>query len=154
RQRSRWNKGYVQTYLVHMRHPRKLLQEMGWKQFFYFQLTFGGNIFLPLVNPLLWAVTILTLLSPGVFNFLFFYPLVYVCIFNLVIGNGVFMLLHMGPYIIKKNYTSIPLAFIIPLYWVLISIGDWRGVIQLVTKPFYWEKTEHGLSHLYGKMQA
>ena len=154
RQRSRWNKGYVQTYLVHMRHPRKLLKEMGRKQFFYFQLTFGGNIFLPLVNPLLWAVTALTLLNPGMFDFLFFYPIVYVCIFNLIIGNGVFILLHMGPYVIKKNYTSIPLAFIIPLYWVLISIGDWRGIIQLITKPFYWEKTQHGLSHLYGKIQA
>jgi len=154
KQRSRWNKGYVQTYLVHMRHPRKLLREMGWKQFFYFQLTFGGNIFLPLVNPLLWAVTALTLLSPGMFDFLFFYPIVYICIFNLIIGNGVFILLHMGPYVIKKNYTSIPFAFIIPLYWVLISIGDWRGVIQLVTKPFYWEKTQHGLSHLHGKIQA
>jgi cellulose synthase/poly-beta-1,6-N-acetylglucosamine synthase-like glycosyltransferase len=154
RQRSRWSKGYVQTYLVHMRHPRKLLREMGWKQFFYFQLTFGGNIFLPLVNPLLWAVTALTLLNPGMFDFLFFYPIVYVCIFNLIIGNGVFILLHMGPYVMKKNYTSIPLAFIIPLYWVLISIGDWRGVIQLVTKPFYWEKTQHGLSHLHGKIQA
>lgn len=154
RQRSRWNKGYVQTYLVHMRHPRRLLREMGWKQFFYFQLTFGGNIFLPLVNPLLWAVTALTLLSPGIFDFLFFYPIVYVCIFNLIIGNGVFILLHMGSYVMKKNYTSIPLAFIIPLYWVLISIGDWRGVIQLITKPFYWEKTQHGLSHLHGKIQA
>ena len=154
RQRSRWNKGHVQTYLVHMRHPRKLLKEMGWKQFFYFQLTFGGNIFLPLVNPLLWAVTALTLLNPGMFDFLFFYPLVYLCIFNLIIGNGVFILLHMGPYVMKKNYTSIPFAFIIPLYWVLISIGDWRGVIQLVTKPFYWEKTQHGLSHLHGKVQA
>ena len=154
RQRSRWNKGYVQTYLVHMRHPRKLLREMGWKQFFYFQLTFGGNIFLPLVNPLLWAVTVLTLVRPGIFDFLFFHPIVYICIFNLIVGNGVFILLHMGPYVMKKNYTSIPLAFIIPLYWVLISIGDWRGVIQLVTKPFYWEKTQHGLSHLHGKIQA
>jgi cellulose synthase/poly-beta-1,6-N-acetylglucosamine synthase-like glycosyltransferase len=154
RQRSRWSKGHVQTYLVHMRDPRKLLREMGWKQFFYFQLTFGGNIFMPLVNPLLWAVTILTLVTPGVFDFLFFYPLVYVCIFNLIVGNGVYILLHMGPYVMKKNYTSIPLAFIIPIYWMLISVGDWRGTIQLVTKPFYWEKTQHGLSHLHGNVQA
>jgi len=154
RQRSRWSKGHLQTYLVHMRHPRKLLREMGWKQFFYFQLTFGGNIFLPLANPMLWAVTLLTLLIPGVFQFLFFYPIVYVCIFNLVVGNSVYVLLHMGPYVLRKHYTSIPLALIIPLYWMLISVGDWRGTLQLITKPFYWEKTQHGLSHVYGKVQA
>jgi cellulose synthase/poly-beta-1,6-N-acetylglucosamine synthase-like glycosyltransferase len=154
RQRSRWCKGHVQTYLVHMRDPRKLLREMGWKQFFYFQLTFGGNIFLPLVNPVLWIVTILTMVSPGVFDFLFFYPIVYVCVFNLFVGNGVYILLHMGPYVIRKHYTSIPLALIIPLYWMLISVGDWRGAVQLVTKPFYWEKTQHGLSHLHGKVEA
>lgn len=154
RQRSRWSKGHLQTYLVHMRHPRKLLRDMGWKQFFYFQLTFGGNIFLPLANPMLWAVSLLTLLVPGIFQFLFIYPIVYVCIFNLFVGNSVYVLLHMGPYVLRKHYTSIPLALIIPLYWMLISVGDWRGTIQLITKPFYWEKTQHGLSHIYGKLQT
>ncbi len=151
RQRSRWNKGYIQTYLVHMRHPRRLMRELGWKRFLLFQLTFGGNIFLPLVNPILWTVTILELLSPGIFKFLFFYPIVYICMFNLFVGNLVYILLHLGPIIIKKNYTSIPLALAIPAYWVLISVGAWRGAIQLITKPFYWEKTDHGLSKLIGE---
>jgi hypothetical protein len=26
-----------------------------------------------------------------------------------------------------------------------MSIGAWLGFYQLFTKPFYWEKTEHGL---------
>jgi hypothetical protein len=26
-----------------------------------------------------------------------------------------------------------------------MSIAAWKGFIQLVTNPFYWEKTEHGL---------
>jgi hypothetical protein len=26
-----------------------------------------------------------------------------------------------------------------------MSIGAWVGFYQLFTKPFYWEKTEHGL---------
>jgi hypothetical protein len=60
----------------------------------------------------------------------------------------------MGPYVLRKHYTSIPLALIIPVYWMLISVGDWRGTIQLITKPFYWEKTQHGLSHIYGKVQG
>ena len=29
RQRSRWVKGYFQTYLVHMRHPVALMREVG-----------------------------------------------------------------------------------------------------------------------------
>jgi cellulose synthase/poly-beta-1,6-N-acetylglucosamine synthase-like glycosyltransferase len=151
RQRSRWNKGYIQTYLVHMRHPRRLLKDFGLKKFLFFQLTFGGNIYLPLINPLLWAITIATILIPGIFQFLFFHPMVYICMANLLIGNLVYIGLHMGPFILKKNYTSIPLAIAIPLYWVLISIGAWRGTLQLIRRPFYWEKTEHGISKLHGK---
>ena len=32
-----------------------------------------------------------------------------------------------------------------PLYWVLISVGAWKGFLQLFRRPFYWEKTQHGL---------
>ena len=42
RQRSRWVKGYIQTYLVHMRHPLRLLRQIGWKSFFSFQMMVGG----------------------------------------------------------------------------------------------------------------
>jgi hypothetical protein len=48
--------------------------------------------------------------------------------------------------LLKRNYGSIPVALTIPLYWILISIGAWKGFAQLITKPFYWEKTTHGLS--------
>ncbi len=146
RQRSRWYKGHIQTYLVHMRHPKRLISEMGLSKFLLFQFTFGGNIFLPLINPLLWAVTILTLLVPGIFDFLFFYPIIYVCMFNLLVGNLVQILLYIVPSIVKRNYSGVLLAFTMPAYWVLISIGAWRGALQLITKPFYWEKTSHGIS--------
>ncbi|MGQ9543829.1 MAG: hypothetical protein ACUVTM_07085 [Candidatus Bathyarchaeia archaeon] len=43
--------------------------------------------------------------------------------FNLAVGNTVYIILHLGPYILKKSYTSIPLALIIPLCLMLISIG-------------------------------
>ena len=31
-----------------------------------------------------------------------------------------------------------------PLYWVLISVGAWKALVQLCYKPHYWEKTIHG----------
>jgi hypothetical protein len=37
-------------------------------------------------------------------------------------------------------------CFLMPFYWVLISIGAWKGFLQLLTRPFYWEKTQHGLA--------
>jgi hypothetical protein len=49
-------------------------------------------------------------------------------------------------YVHKKSYLSAPLALAMPLYWVLISIAAWRGLLQLITKLFYWEKTLHGVS--------
>jgi hypothetical protein len=37
------------------------------------------------------------------------------------------------------------LAVVSPFYWVLISIAAWKGFIQLLNRPHYWEKTDHGL---------
>ncbi len=37
-------------------------------------------------------------------------------------------------------------ALLSPLYWILISLGAWKGLWQLVTRPHYWEKTMHGNS--------
>ncbi len=146
RQRSRWIKGYVQTFFVHMRHPIRLFRKLGVKQTFYFILTFGFNILFPLVNPLLWLVTILTFVFPESTASLFTPEVKTICEFNLILGNLVYIILHIGPTVIKEHYTSIPFAILIPLYWVLMSYAAWKGTLQLITKPFYWEKTQHGLT--------
>jgi hypothetical protein len=31
------------------------------------------------------------------------------------------------------------------MYWLMMSIGGWKGFLQLVTRPSYWEKTRHGM---------
>ncbi len=150
RQRSRWFKGYMQTLLVHMRFPVRFVKELGIKKFLFFMFTFGGNIILPLINPILWIVTILTIFFPNVSKVLFTPEVQTVCEFNLILGNLIYIVLHIGPYLLKKNYSSIPIALTIPFYWVLISIGAWKGFAQLITNPFYWEKTQHGISS-FGK---
>ena len=58
----------------------------------------------------------------------------------LFIGTGV------AACIKRKYYSLIPTALCMPFYWMLISIAAWKGFIQIFTKPFYWEKTNHGLS--------
>lgn len=151
KQRSRWYKGHLQTYLVHMRHPRKLREEMGVKKFLYFQLTFGGAIFMPLINPMLWLVTLITAIFPGTFHSLFSYPVQQICIFNLIAGNMFFILMYAVACVREKKYSYVPLSILMPIYWILISIGAWRGLTQLIRKPFYWEKTDHGISKIISK---
>lgn len=145
RQRSRWQKGYAQTFLVYMRYPLKLLREIGIRSFLLFQLTFGGNFYLPLINPLLWFVAIATFMFKGAFSFLFPYPIAILCLFNLVVGNSIYIIIHLYAAIKTRKYFLIPYCISIPLYWVLISIGCWKGTLQLITRPFYWEKTVHAL---------
>jgi hypothetical protein len=146
RQRSRWIKGYIQTYLVHMRHPRELRADLGWRKFALFQLTLGSSVFVVLINPILWLTAALAILIPGVFPFLLFYPLAYVCLFNLVIGNAFFIITQVIAAVKEREYSLIPFALLVPIYWALMSIAAWKGAIQLLTKPFYWEKTQHGIS--------
>jgi cellulose synthase/poly-beta-1,6-N-acetylglucosamine synthase-like glycosyltransferase len=36
-------------------------------------------------------------------------------------------------------------SLLMPFYWIMISFGAWKGFIQLLYKPYYWEKTVHGI---------
>ena len=64
----------------------------------------------------------------------------------LFLANFLLVFIHVLACLKKRMYSFVPFALIMPLYWVLISIGAWKGFIQLFTNPFYWEKTMHGRS--------
>jgi glycosyltransferase XagB len=79
-----------------------------------------------------------------------FWSVLSICFFTigiaLVLANFFFVLCHCLACLKRKNYRLLPYALLMPIYWVLISIGAWKGLIQLFTNPFYWEKTIHGLT--------
>ena len=56
KQRSRWIKGYIMTYAVHMRAPRLLWQQLGPRAFIGFQIMFLGTIAQFLLAPLFWSL--------------------------------------------------------------------------------------------------
>ena len=151
RQRSRWFKGHLQTYLVHMRHPIKLLKDLGVAKFLKFQLTFGGNVFMPLINPVLWLIAAITAFTPFAFFGLLPGYVQALCIFNLAFGNITYIMLHVAACFKRKKPRLMFFAVLFPIYWVLLSIASWRGLVQLIRKPFYWEKTSHGNSKMLGQ---
>ncbi|HXT35857.1 MAG TPA: glycosyltransferase family 2 protein, partial [Chloroflexota bacterium] len=145
RQRSRWVKGYVQTYLVHMRHPLQLWKELGTKGFFSFNMVIGGTFLSFLLNPILYLLTsVWYLFHPGIFHTLFPAPVFYLGITSLFVGNFTFIYLNLAGCMRPGFYDKVKYALISPLYWALMSVAAWKGFLQLWTKPYYWEKTMHG----------
>ncbi|MEP0190014.1 MAG: glycosyltransferase family 2 protein [Erythrobacter sp.] len=147
RQRSRWIKGYMQTFLVHTRRPIHLLKTIGPLGALGFVFFIGGTMLSGLLNPIFWGIFIFWLLTmTDMFDAVFPPVLLYLSLFNLLAGNGMFMFITMlAPF--RRNWLElVPYSLTIFWYWVLMSIAAWKGAWQLITKPFYWEKTTHGLS--------
>lgn len=137
-QRSRWLKGYAQTLAVHSRtdaagpHARLALA-----------LTLGAALMSALVHA----------------------PLAAACLFGLVSGQfgGGADLLYGG--FLLAGYGAAALTATVgmrraglklrpgdllsmPLYWPLQSWAAVRALYQLATRPYFWDKTEHGISTL------
>jgi cellulose synthase/poly-beta-1,6-N-acetylglucosamine synthase-like glycosyltransferase len=146
-QRTRWLKGYIQTYMVHMRNPFKLLRDLGLANFMNFQMATGGVIVSFLLNPLFWALALVWIVFRSeAFVDLFpgpIFALGTLCLFG---GNFIFTYLcALGCYR-RERYDLVKYTLITPLYWVLMSYAAWRAFLQFFSNPFYWEKTQHGLS--------
>jgi len=149
RQRSRWIKGWLQTYLVRMRHPVRLYRALGFKGFLGFQVLIGGFTLSNLVHPLFYGAMLLALATTGMpANFgsnaglALFNLLVLVSGYSLAIAAGMAAVLARGLPLLFAQ------AFMMPAYWVLISISAYKALWQLITRPFHWEKTEHGISSM------
>ncbi len=150
RQRSRWIKGYMQTFLVYNRHPIKMLRTIGIVNWLSFQLFIGGAPLLFLVTPIAWAIFIYWLFTHSTSLDPFFPPLVlYIGLFNLLIGNFMGIYLNMLAVYRRGMFQLLPSALLNPLYWLLgHSVSAYKALWQLFSKPFYWEKTEHGISKI------
>ncbi len=149
RQRSRWIKGYIQTWLVHTRHPIRLFKTVGWRAFFGFHFFVGATPATFLINPILWLTFFLWLLIRMKWIDLFFPPIIlYISLFNLLIGNLIIVYMNMLAVFKRRTYELTAYALLNPAYWVLHSIASYKALWQLIHKPFYWEKTTHGLTEV------
>jgi cellulose synthase/poly-beta-1,6-N-acetylglucosamine synthase-like glycosyltransferase len=147
KQRSRWIKGYMQTWLVHARNSRKLYKNVGLRGFIAFHLLIGASPFAFLVNPIMWAVFIFWLITQTKALDVFFPPAVlYISLFNLLFGNFLGIYLNMLAVFRRKYYELLPYALLNPIYWMLHSIAAYKALYELFTKPFYWPKTQHGIT--------
>ncbi|MDP1688505.1 MAG: glycosyltransferase [bacterium] len=149
RQRSRWIKGYMQTYLVHMRHPFQFIKDSG-VHAFIFQLNIGMKTTFTLINPILWIATISYFafrpIIGSAIEALYVGPIFYVAVFSLLFGNFMYLYNYMIGCAKREKWHLIKYVFFIPFYWLFMSVAAYLALWQLFVKPHFWEKTRHGLN--------
>jgi len=171
RQRSRWVKGYLQTHLVHSRRTLRTLWDLGPFGYTSFLLTVGGLSATLILNPLFWIVlavygglwagklagfgwepwqmiytdrvsdisTDYTLWSQLSWAFFGISAVLF-------LANFLFVFMNVMACFRRGLPSLLPAALLSPIYWALISLAAWKGFLQLLVRPFYWEKTQHGLT--------
>lgn len=147
RQRSRWYKGYLQTWLVHIRRPVKLLRTIGFRSFLRFNLVLAGTPIVAVLNLAFWLITILWFLGqPAAIGAVFPWFIYFPALIALILGN--FATLYMNLIALREDDRSdllVP-ALTVPLFWLMMSVAAAKGTYQLIRNPSYWEKTFHGLT--------
>ncbi|HET9716076.1 MAG TPA: glycosyltransferase family 2 protein [Pseudolabrys sp.] len=146
RQRSRWFKGWMQTWLVHMRDPYKLYRDLRMRGFIAFQLIVGGSAMVALIHPILligavWSAFASHVLGDDPGN-----PIRPVACVAAIIGSYLptICLGWIGLYRrrIPRRLSTLACT---PFHWLLVSVAAWRAAIELIIAPFHWNKTEHAL---------
>lgn len=146
RQRSRWIKGYIQTFIVHMRNPRRTLKEFGLENFIVFLFFVGASPVTPILNLFFWILTIVWFLTHASFIQYLFPPMIfYPALFSLYFGNFIIIYLSMVGCINREFYNIIKWSLLSPVYWLLMAFAAIKASWQMIVNPHFWEKTKHGL---------
>ncbi|MCV7220059.1 glycosyltransferase family 2 protein [Mycolicibacterium elephantis] len=147
RQRSRWYKGYLQTMLVHLRNPAGLRREIGTKAILRLLNMTGGVPLAAVCNLVFWFTMLVWVLGrPPVIAMIFPPVTYYVCLALFLIGAP--LSVYSGLVVTKElgKPHLWPAALLTPLYWLLQAVAAVKAIYQLVFRPFFWEKTVHGLT--------
>ncbi|WP_394155199.1 glycosyltransferase family 2 protein [Loktanella salsilacus] len=145
KQRSRWLKGYAVTYCVHMRNPAQLWRDLGARRFWGVQVLFAGTLSQFVLAPLIWSFWLIPLgfrhpavdlLPPWAF-----WTMVGLFIASEAVNFAISALALRRA---GKTWLT-PWALTLQLYFPLGAIAVYKGLLELTWKPFYWDKTAHGI---------
>jgi cellulose synthase/poly-beta-1,6-N-acetylglucosamine synthase-like glycosyltransferase len=155
KQRSRWLKGFIVTWITHMRTPRRLLADLGIASFLAFNALLLGTVITYLMIPLLLPYWLLSLgITPPIIGTLP-HGVLPVMLLVLVLGEPLLFLLGYFATTTQKHKPLRPTLLTMFAYWPLASLAAYKAIYELITAPTYWDKTEHGLNdHQYSEVIA
>ncbi len=156
KQRARWLKGFLATWLVHMREPRRLLREAGPSGFWTIQAMTIGVFASALLHPFCVGITVAFLILQPTLPAhagLVVFGLAGLNLLILIGGYGVTMMIGLKALRRRGIGGWWGAIATMPFYWLLMSVAAWYALWQFIVAPFYWNKTEHGLSHVQRRQQ-
>ncbi|WP_246658601.1 glycosyltransferase [Mesorhizobium sp. J18] len=144
-QRTRWLKGWMQTWFVHMRDPAMLARDLGPFSFIVAQILTAGMIVSALIHPVFLATVFLVVgrLVLGMDLSATHSALLVIDSINISCGYTAFLVLGwrtLGRAERKGFWKLVPFTAI---YWMLISVAAWQALWQLYRRPHHWAKTPH-----------
>lgn len=145
-QRTRWVKGWMQTFIVHNRRPRQFLEDIGWRGFLAFQIYVGSLILsAPLHAVFMLALMVSIWLPPrgeggGAWEI--------VGLLVVIIGYGGAGALVVAGLARMGRRDLLGWQLLLPFYWLLHSVAMVRALNELLTRPYFWAKTRHGQTRL------
>jgi cellulose synthase/poly-beta-1,6-N-acetylglucosamine synthase-like glycosyltransferase len=145
KQRSRWLKGYAITYGVHMRNPLKLWKDLGAWRFFGVQLLFAGTISQFLLAPLLWSFWLMLIGVPHPLDGVLTQPVAMTFAVIFLLSEIVGITVSAIAVISAGKRDLVKWTPTLHLYFPLAALAAYKGIFELATKPFYWDKTSHGI---------
>ncbi|MDB5626453.1 MAG: glycosyl transferase, family 2, partial [Tardiphaga sp.] len=144
KQRSRWMKGWMQTWSVHMRAPIRFWRETGWRGLITLNLIIGANIMGALAYPVfLLAIALETARGGDSILDGLLTPLHFAALAGSLLAAVVIGLCGLAR---RKRLDVGWIMLLTPVYWACLSLATWRALWQLLREPYRWEKTEHGLT--------
>ncbi|PZQ96912.1 MAG: glycosyl transferase [Cereibacter sphaeroides] len=144
RQRSRWIKGYMMTWRLHMRSPRQLWHDLGPRRFVAFQVLILGSVLHALTVPALISFWLLTLGLPHPLAAVLPWPLLLALVGMFLASAAINLTL--GYIALKRRARPMNPLWLLTLgfYHALATLAAVKALWELVFRPFYWDKTQHG----------
>jgi len=145
-QRTRWFKGWMQTWLVHMREPRRLYRELGLAGFLTFQFIVGGNALVALAHSVFMLVLIVKFIALVLqdYDWTVIVEIMH-CLGIAAVGYLISAYLGWLGLSLRGERNRFRTLIWTPVHWLLLSFAAWSATVELITKPYLWKKTEHGL---------
>ena len=148
KQRSRWLKGYAMTYAMHMQKPGKLWRDLGPWRFFGVQALFLGALSQFVLAPFLWSFWMFPLGLPHPMRGIFSHDVLVVLGAIFLFSEVVTVAIGMVATSTSKHKWLWPWVPTLHLYYPLATLAALKGLWEMVTKPYYWDKTAHGIHDL------